>query len=174
MIGRYANTVMSYKGYSASRRFGYAGDGSSQGNISRRVVRWSKQRGNQYVLPPKNSVTQPLERCYLLVRGAFHRFVTCWHYHFCGWMHIVQTGLDCRTKIVPVLHLAAQTYASAERMSADARRHPCISHTLVRFVPSQWTASETDMIGPHRGAIESRRIGRACGLNELDERRGST
>jgi hypothetical protein len=122
---------------------------------------------NSVAIPPKHRVLQMLERCCLLVCGWF---VTHWHY-YCGWTHIAQTmsrsGVYCRTKIVPVLHLAAQRYASAERMSAGARRHPCISHTLVRFVPSQWTASETDMTGPHRGAIESRRIGRALWLGRI-------
>ena len=61
----------------------------------------------------------------------------------------VRTSIDCRTAIVPVLHLAARIgerangRASYGELSAVPKCHPCISLALVRFLPSQWTPSET-------------------------------
>lgn len=61
----------------------------------------------------------------------------------------VRTSIDCRTAIVPVLHLAARIGARANgrasycELSAVQRHHPCISLALVTFAPSQWAVFET-------------------------------
>lgn len=138
------NTIMYCKGHPECRRFGYARGGSLQG--SNFEPEGNKQRGSTSVIWPR-------------MRAAVRWHTACSRYMLALGDTAAAGDSLAQTISEPALiagllscqcfTLTARTEARANgrasygELSAVPKCHPCISLALVRFLPSQWTPSET-------------------------------
>jgi hypothetical protein len=132
------------KGHPECRRFGYARGGSLQG--SNFEPEGNKQRGSTSVIWPR-------------MRAAVRWHTACSRYMLALGDTAAAGDSLAQTISEPALiagllscqcfTLTARTEARANgrasygELSAVPKCHPCISLALVRFLPSQWTPSET-------------------------------